>query len=86
MSANHVRLGEIEIPDDYFKLTEDQKKEICLELLDNMLRVINKRIRPEINHIHFLEKLLVSSIQTNVENEKYEICQVLDDIRKLINE
>jgi hypothetical protein len=51
-----------------------------------MITLINKQVRPEFNRMLVLEKLLDSSIQSNVEEENYEICQVLTDIKNILNE
>ena len=82
----NIKIGEIEIPNDYFKLTEEEKRELCIEMMDVMLTILDKNLREEISRIDALETLLVSSIITNQKDEKYEICGVLNDIRKILNE
>ena len=59
---------------------------ICIEMMDNMLRLIDKHLRPGVNPIDFLDQILESSIQNNIMNEEYEICQVLHDIKNLLDE
>jgi hypothetical protein len=51
-----------------------------------MLTLINKKVKPEFNRMLVLQKLLESSILSNVEEENYEICQVLTDIKNILNE
>jgi len=82
----NIKIGEIEIPNDYFKLSEEEKRELCIEMMDVMLTILDKNLREEISRIDALETLLVSSIITNQKDEKYEICGVLNDIRKILNE
>lgn len=83
---NKVQIGELEIPSDYFKLNEESKKELCLEMIDVVLMILDKRLNKEINRFDMLDLMLISSIQTNLEDEKYEICQFLTDIRNILNE
>lgn len=81
-----IKLGELEIPRDYFTLDKEDKDELCNQIMDTMLTIIDKSLRPEINRLKALDKMLESSIITNQAEEKYEICQVLVDIRNLLNE
>lgn len=83
---NKVQIGELEIPNDYFKLNKEEKKELCLEMIDVVLLILDKKLNKEINRFDMLDLLLISSIQTNLEDEKYEICQFLTDIRNILNE
>ena len=82
----HIRVGEIDIPNDYFNLTETEKRELCENMVDIILTIIDKQIRPGYDKLRILDHLLTSSILTNELHENYEICQVLNDLRKLINE
>jgi hypothetical protein len=82
----HIKVGEIEIPKDYWKLDLDKRRELCETLVDTLLLVLDKQIRPDMNRLRVLDLLLISSIITNEKDENYEICQVLQDLRLLINE
>ena len=84
--TKHVKVGELEIPTDYFNMDEIDKKELCLLIIDTIMTALDKNISPEYNRISILNTLLDSSIQTNVEEENYEICQVLKDIKQIVNE
>lgn len=85
-TKKHVKVGELEIPTDYFNMNPIDKKELCLLIIDTMLTVLDKHINPEYNRILILNTLLDSSILSNTEEENYEICQVLYDIKQLVNE
>jgi hypothetical protein len=80
-----VKVSEIEIPKDYFDLTEEEKDAVCIETMNFMLTILDKQLKPEVNRMFALGLLIESSIITNQEEELYEICAVLTDIRKLIN-
>jgi hypothetical protein len=82
----HVKVGELEVPVDYFKYDKEDKEILCNEIMDMMLHILDRQLRPDIDRMQILDKLLESSIITNQEKEEYEICQVLKDIRNLINE
>lgn len=81
----HKVIGEIEIPSGYLSMSEEDKKSLCWGLFEMMIETINKKTHPEYDRFMILDKLLESSIQTNEENENYEICAVLRDIQKLMN-
>lgn len=83
---NHIKVGELEIPSDYFKLDEEDRKEICSFLLDTILNILNKELNPAAEKITILKLLLESSIQTNEMDETYEVAAVLRDIKKLLDE
>ena len=82
----HIKIGEIEVPRDYWNLSLNKRRELCETLIDTILVVLEQQIRPDMNKIRVLDLLLISSIITNEELENYEICQVLSDLRLLINE
>jgi hypothetical protein len=81
-----VDLGYIDIPVDYFKFNDDQKKAVCNKIINVLLQHINKELDPTINRITFLDDVLESSLITNEDAEQYTVCAVLKDCRKLINE
>lgn len=79
------RIGEIEVPTDYFKLSEEDKIELCNDIMDVMIKLIDRNVRQGLDRLEILDKMLLSSIITNAEDENYEVCAVLHDIRKLLN-
>lgn len=82
----HVSIGDIDIPTDYFKMSETDKRTICEFLTNKMYLLIDKNVDPKLNRLMVLEKIIESSIITNEMDESYEVCQVLVDMRKLLNE
>ena len=83
---NHIKVGELEIPADYFKLPDEDKKEICSFLLDTILNILEKELSPMAEKKQVLNFLLESSIMTNEMDETYEVAAVLRDIKKLLDE
>lgn len=83
---DNIKVGELEIPADYFSMDEEYKKELCLTLVDAIITAIDKHVSPKLDRMEILDKMLDSSIQTNEEDENYEVCQFLSDIKQIINE
>lgn len=81
-----IRLGMIDIPKDYFDFTPEQKKDLCDKLLDRMYLYIDKRLHHEHNRLDFLRDILISTLETNEEDEYYEVCSVILDCIKLLDE
>jgi histidyl-tRNA synthetase len=81
-----IKVGELEIPVDYFSFSKEDKDALCIQVMDAMLHMLDKNLNPELNRLNILDKILESSIITNQNAEEYEICAVLTDIRNLINE
>lgn len=82
----HIKIGDLEVPIEYFNLTKDEKDFLINEILNAMLILIDKSANPGINRMDILLQVIESSIETNEELEEFEICSVLSDIKKLINE
>jgi predicted nucleotidyltransferase len=81
-----IRIGEVEIPHEYFSYSKEKKEELCNELLNAMLLILEDQIPSQYNKKEVLDEILESSIITNIEDEVYEVCQVFHDVRNLLNE
>jgi hypothetical protein len=81
-----IKVGELEIPSDYWSLSPEVKREVCLTIVDAIITVLDQQISPKLNRMDVLEHLLDSSIYSNEIDENYEVCQVLMDIKQIINE
>ena len=86
MNTQKTKIGELEIPIEYFDLTKEEKDYLINEILNVMLTIIDKNVIPTVNRIDILNQILDSSIETNIEDEVYEICAVLYDIKQKLNE
>jgi hypothetical protein len=67
-------------------MTEEEKNDLCLTILDSMLTILDKTLNEDMNRIETLDLMLQSSIMVNQASEGYEICEVMTRIRKIINE
>lgn len=83
---SHIKIGELDVPVDYFNFCKEDKNILCNEVMDSMLHILDRQLKPELDRLEVLDKILESSIIINQEQEEYEVCQVLMDIRTLINE
>jgi len=81
-----VKVGELEVPLDYFELSKEDKRDLCLNIVDAIITILVENLNPKIDKMDIMERLLDSSIQSNEQEENYEVCQVLNDIKKIINE
>lgn len=85
MARKKVTLNDLDIPPDYFDLNDINKHTVCVVLMDSILRIIDQSFDPQYNRIEILNKLLDVSIESNIEEETYEVAQVLSDIKKILN-
>jgi len=76
----------MEIPQEYFKLSDEDKKLICDVILNKIYYMVDRMSTGNMAKLDFIYLLIDSSIITNEEEENFEVCQVLMDIRNLLNE
>tara|TARA_R110000868_G_scaffold370916_3_gene634428 strand:+ start:1634 stop:1903 length:270 start_codon:yes stop_codon:yes gene_type:complete len=81
-----IEVGYIDIPIDYINFTKKQKTIVCEHIIDKLLIYIDSELEPTINRIEFLDDIFDSTLDTNVQEENYEVAAVIRDCRKLINE
>ena len=84
--SKHIKVGELEIPASYWEMNEEDKDQLCLTIMDSMLTILDHNLNKEINRIGVLDLLLKSSLMVNEFEENYEVCEVMNRIRELINE
>lgn len=85
-TQKHVKVGELEIPASYWEMTEEEKEQLSLTVMDSMLTILDQNLSKDTNKINVLDKLLESSIMVNISEENYEVSDVMTRIRELINE
>lgn len=84
--SKHVKVGYMDIPEDYFELDNINKETVCLVLMDSLLTLIDKQFDERFNRIEILNRLIDSSIESNINDETYEVAAVLRDIKKVLND
>jgi len=73
---------DIKVPVNLFELTEEEKQQIYIlskNILFNMLKYHPDRVE-------IINQIVTQSIQISEQNENYEMCYVLREILKLVNE
>lgn len=81
-----IKIGEMEIPTDYWSMKDDEKRFLCLSITETIIDLLEQKFTDKIPKMEILNLIIKSSIQTNEQDENYEVCQVLTDIQKFINE
>ena len=82
----NIKVGELEIPADYFTLPKDDKEVVCNAILESILYLLEKHVDTKlISKKVMLKRIIESSIITNEMEENYEVAGVLFDIQKLID-
>jgi hypothetical protein len=80
------KIQNLEIPEDYFQLSNIDKETICMVIMNNILDVIDSNYSSKYDKKEIMNKILDISIQSNINEEIYEVAQVLYDVKKLLNE
>lgn len=84
--GEQIKIGYIDVPKEYMNLDIERRNEICDNLIDVMLTQLDKHLSPEYNRVAFLQEILESSLMTNEYEENFEMCQVILDCTKRLNE
>jgi len=83
---NHIKLANLEIPKDIWSLSDEERKRIVTQVKTFMERLLFKELGVRVNRDEFLKKLIESTIIVNEAEEQYEICQVMKEIKEMIDE
>jgi hypothetical protein len=86
MEPDHITLGFIDIPMTYWDMTQEDKDKLCNKMISALIKKLDEDLNPEINRIAALDDIMESSILSNELEENYEICEVFQNIRKILNE
>lgn len=85
-NKEQIDIGFIDVPKEYESLDEQTKIKLCDNIIQSMLVQMDKATPKYINRITFLNEILESSLITNEEQENFEVCVVLRDILKRLND
>lgn len=83
---SHIKIGNLDVPKDYNDYDPELKNIVCDNLLDELYKEIDKHLLPEFDRIKFLKEVLESSLMINEEKEFYEVCTVIRDCHRRLNE
>jgi hypothetical protein len=82
----HIDIGMLHIPRDYLLFDKETKEIVCDRIIDSLLHHLDRELPLEVNRIDYLIGIIESSIITNVEDENYEMCQIMEDCKTRLNE
>jgi hypothetical protein len=85
LKNKHIKVGELQIPESYWEMTDEQKQDLCLTIMDSMLTILDKSLNQSINRLDVLDSLLKSSMEVNEKEQNFEVTDVMKRIRELIN-
>jgi hypothetical protein len=85
-NKEQVDIGFIDVPKEYELFDDERKIKLCDNIIQSMLVQMDKVTPKYINRITFLNEILESSLITNEEQENFEVCVVLRDILKRLND
>ena len=84
--AKQIKVGHLDVPENYFTMPQEDRQVVCNCILDSILHILERHINDDrVDKLNVLNRIIDSSIITNQYEENYEVCGVLMDIRNLIN-
>jgi len=86
MKKNQIEIGHIDIPVEYNNFTDYKKNVLCDKIIESMIIQLDKELPEHISRMVFLIDVLKSSLITNEEDENYEICSLIRDILKRLDD
>ncbi len=82
----HLKLADLEIPKDLWSMSDKERREITLTVKFFLEGLIKRQLGGRMNKQKFLKQLIESTIIVNEAEEQYEICQVMKDVKQLLDE
>lgn len=76
----------VSVPNDYFGLSDEEKKEICLGLLETIYDTIIKKTPAHFSKLELFNRVLEQTIQHHEKTEEYEVCGLLYDTKRILDE
>lgn len=77
---------QIDVPTNYFELSQEEKKEICLGLLETIYDTIIKNTPTHFSKLELFNRVLEQTIQHHEKTEQYEVCGLLYDTKRILDE
>lgn len=81
-----LEVKNINIPDEYFDMEQNQKDEFLNDMIDTLFVHIDRTLPIGIDRLNFLKGVLESSLVGSVETEHYEAAAIIRDIIEKIDE
>lgn len=84
-SNSEIKLEEI-LPTEYLKLSEEEKKIVCMASVKSMVQMIAISFGKEYTYPDMFKDILNKTITQYEKNENYETCAILKDMLNMIDE
>jgi len=85
-TTGYTKLGNLEIPKDYFKMEKNEKRTLNILIMEEILEILESKLPSYIDKYEQLNEILETSIEANNKLEIYEVSACLTDIQNLLNE
>jgi hypothetical protein len=80
----HIKLADLDIPKDIWNLSKEERSELVLTVKEFLEKLIDSQISKRADKKYFMKKLLESSIIVNEQDEQYEICSIMKEIKDMV--
>lgn len=80
------KIGDIDIPKDYRNFSKSEKDAFCFILIETYLQLIDIKFKKVPNKKKTLLELIEHTIIREEAEENFEVCQVLLDMKNVLNE
>jgi len=77
---------QIDMPENYFDLSMEDRLDVCVGLLETIYTIIIKNSSEQLNKVELFHRVLDATIEYNEKIENYELCGLLNDTKKLLDE
>ena len=81
-----LRKNQLNIPENYFTLSEEEKHDTCLGLLETIYDMIIKTKDNQINKVELFNKIIDTTLEHHINTEDYEVCALLSDTKRILND
>jgi hypothetical protein len=80
----HIKIADLDIPKDIWSLSKEERSELVLSVKEFLEKLIDRQISKRADKKYFMKKLLESSISVNEQDEQYEICSIMKEIKDMV--
>lgn len=79
-------MNKVKVPENYLKMSLNDKKDSCLGLLQTIYDIIIKSTNTNYSKLDLIYKILDSTLKHHETLEDYEVCSMISDTRKILDE
>lgn len=79
-------LSTVKVPENYHDMNPEERKDVCIKLLETVYELIIKSTSDNHSKLELIYKVLDSTLLHHETLEDYEICSLISDTRKILDE